>query len=344
MEPGEDRRRSWRMICDSVAVIVPRKNDYKRIRALRFTDPGFDRAVWRTMCEASWPGLMVSSAQGGSGLGMQEMCALAGELGAGLVPEPLIPVAMAAQMLPREHLASVLSGERIVIPAWQEQANSIAFTGETRLDFGRLFGRKLFVPAAPGADAFLVSLPGGLALVERDAPGVRVDAQKTPDGGYLAVVAFDDAPAQALPGDGTAALDQAIMAHSAYLLGLTERAFAMTLDHLKEIDALQSSEDRVSDMQVQISLTRAVVDQAAYQMDNAPSERHRQAYVSRAKLRAADAAMMVTRAAVQLHGGIAYTDAADIGLFLRKAMVLCPLYGSQMAHRARFRTAAPETE
>jgi alkylation response protein AidB-like acyl-CoA dehydrogenase len=52
--------------------------------------------------------------------------------------------------------------------------------------------------------------------------------------------------------------------------------------------------------------------------------------------------MMVTRACIQLHGGIGYTDAADIGLFLRKAMVLAPLYGAPHIHRQRFRTVAPE--
>lgn len=52
--------------------------------------------------------------------------------------------------------------------------------------------------------------------------------------------------------------------------------------------------------------------------------------------------MMVTRTCIRLHGGIGHTDAADIGLFRRKAMVLAPLYGAQAEHRARFRTAAPE--
>ena len=63
--------------------------------------------------------------------------------------------------------------------------------------------------------------------------------------------------------------------------------------------------------------------------------------MSRAKVRASDAAMVVTRACIQLHGGIGYTDAYDIGLFLRKAMVLAPLYGPPSVHRARFRVVAP---
>jgi alkylation response protein AidB-like acyl-CoA dehydrogenase len=70
----------------------------------------------------------------------------------------------------------------------------------------------------------------------------------------------------------------------------------------------------------------------------------RQAAVSRAKARASDAASFVTRQAIQLHGGIGYTDAADPGLFLRKMMVLAPAYGSAALHRARYRMVAPETE
>ena len=56
---------------------------------------------------------------------MRAFAALAEELGAGLVPEPLIPAAMAARMLGGARLAALLAGESIVIPAWQERANSL---------------------------------------------------------------------------------------------------------------------------------------------------------------------------------------------------------------------------
>ncbi len=46
--------------------------------------------------------------------------------------------------------------------------------------------------------------------------------------------------------------------------------------------------------------------------------------------------MLVTREAIQLHGGIGYTDEYDVGLYLRKAMVLASLYGSAALHRARY--------
>jgi alkylation response protein AidB-like acyl-CoA dehydrogenase len=338
------------MLKDSAAGIAPRKGDLKRIRALRFTEPGFDRATWRKMCDMGWLGLRVPEDAGGSGLGMREFCGLAEELGAGLAPEPLIPAAMAAALLPADHLPDLLSGDRIVLAAWQEQPNSLALTGATEMRDGRLNGGKIFVPMAAGADAFLVTVPGGVALVDRDAPGVHVEIHKTQDGGNYGTLIFDNAPAQHIEGDATDALEQTIMASAAYLFGLMDRAFAITLDYMKtreqfghKIGSFQALQHRAADMQIQLSLTRAVVKSAAVAMDRERDQRARQAVVSRAKIRASDAAMTVTRTCIQLHGGVGYTDAYDIGLFLRKAMVLAPLYGSPSAHRARFRRVAPET-
>ncbi len=98
MEALEDRAERIRMIRDSAGAIVP-AGDLKRVRALRYAEPGFDRAVWREMCALGWLGLRVAEAAGGSGLGMREYCALAEECGAGLVPEPLIACSMAARVL-----------------------------------------------------------------------------------------------------------------------------------------------------------------------------------------------------------------------------------------------------
>jgi len=337
------------MLKDSAAAIAPRKGDLGRIRALRFTEPGFDRGTWRQMCEMGWLGLGIPEDDGGSGLGAREFCGLAEELGAALVPEPLIAAAMAARLLPADHLPEVLAGERIVLAAWQEAPGSLAPTGQTTLRDGRLTGRKLFIPMAAGADAFVVTLPGGLALVERDARGVSLETQPTQDGCNVGTLVLDGAPAEAIDGDATEALEHAVMATAAYLSGLMDRAFAITLDYLKtreqfgrKIGAFQALQHRSVDQQIQVSLTRASVAAAAASLDGTAPLAHRQAAVSRAKVRASEAAMTVTRACIQLHGGIGYTDACDIGLFLRKAMVLAPLHGTPAAHRRRFRALAPE--
>jgi alkylation response protein AidB-like acyl-CoA dehydrogenase len=347
MNSAEDRSESLRMIRDSAAGLAPRTGDLRRIRALRFTEPGFDRDVWRQMCEMGWPGLLVSEDHGGSGLGVQEFCVLTEELGASLMPEPLIPAAFAAMLSPGDHLGRVLSGERIVLPAWQEKPHSIELPGDCVLIGDRVNGRKMFVSMAAGADAFLVTVRDGLALVERNAPGVHIVSTQAQDGGNFATVTFEDAPAEAIAGDASEALEVAALATGAYLLGAMDRVFGLTLEYLKtreqfgrKIGSFQALQHRSADLKIQLELTRAVVAAAAHTMDGSTDARERRAAVSRAKARASEAASVVTRGCIQLHGGIGYTDAADPGLFLRKMMVLAPMFGSAALHRARYQATA----
>jgi alkylation response protein AidB-like acyl-CoA dehydrogenase len=342
----QDRSDLIAMIHDSVEAFVPTGADLKRIRPLRYAAPGFDRSTWREICGLGWVGLRVPEAEGGSGLGLREFCVVAEGLGVGLVPEPLIPCGMTAELLGGDTLADVLSGERIIVPAWQERPHSLDVGASTQIHGGRVTGRKVFVPMAGGADAFLVATADALALVERDAPGVTLMLDTTQDGGQFGTLALSDAPAQPVVASAeavAAALDHATLATAAYLLGVTERAFAITLDYLKVrkqfgrlIGSFQALQHRAVDLRIQISLLRASVESAAATLDAAPSPALRQAVVSRAKARAAEVSMMVNRQAIQLHGAIAYTDEYDVGLYLRKAMTLANLYGSADVHRARY--------
>jgi alkylation response protein AidB-like acyl-CoA dehydrogenase len=351
MQAGEDRQQGLRMIRDSAAAIAPRSGDLKRIRALRFQDPGFERQTWREMCDLGWLGLLVPEECRGSGLGMGEFCALVEELGAGLVPEPLIPGVMAARLLSGQHLDRLLSGQSVVIPAWQERPNTLVVGNDTVLRDGRLYGRKVFVPMPAGADAFLVAHRGGLALFDRNAAGVSVHIERTQDGGNVGTLTLNAAPAESLVGEPGDALEEATLATAAYMLGVMEGAFRITLGYMKTrqqfgrpIGSFQVLQHRAADLKIQLSLTRASVESAAATLDESASEPVRRAAVSRAKARASEAGLLVTRQCIQLHGGIGYTDEYDIGLYLRKAMVLCNQYGSAALHRARYADIAPERE
>jgi alkylation response protein AidB-like acyl-CoA dehydrogenase len=326
-----------------------RNADLKRVRDLRFADPGFDRAFWRERCGMDWLGMLIGKEAGGSAAGGKAFCRIAEELGAGLAPEPLVAAAMAAMLLPADRLADVLSGERIVLPAWQEEPHSLALTGSLTYRDGRIDGRKLHVPMAAGADAFLVSVPGGLALVERDAPGLQIAIQSTPDGGHSGTLVFDRTPAESIPGDAADALDYVIIAHSSYLLGLIERTFSITQDTItaREASARQSGfgppqEARVEGLHRQVTLTRTTVRNAAAAMAKETRLAGRRSIASRAKLRATDAALQVTRACTALHIGSGHRNTADIELFQCKAITLAPLYGSAAAHRARCEALARE--
>src|SRR6185312_4253499 len=108
----------------------------------------------------------VPKTAGGSGRGAHRFCRVAEQLGTELAPEPLITAAMAAQLLPQEQLAPVLAGKRIILPAWQEDPSSLDPIGNTTFHNSKVSGRKLHIPMAAGADAFLVTVADGLALVE----------------------------------------------------------------------------------------------------------------------------------------------------------------------------------
>lgn len=343
MSIAEDRAESVRMIRDSAAAVATA--DLARIRALRFSDPGFDRVTWGEICALGWTGLRVDEGRGGAGLGMTEFCALAQELGAALVPEPLIEAALAADLLgAHPALADLLSGTLLVLPAWQERANTLDAGEGTQFATGRVTGRKMFIPAAGGADAFVVVGRDDAGLLAADAPGVSLSIERTQDGGSFGTLVLDNAPYEAVAApDLAAALDAAALATAAYLLGVMERGFAITLDYLRTrqqfgrpIGSFQALQHRAADLKIQLELTRAAIDAATAVLDGDASPRQRKAAVARAKTRAAEAAMLVTRQAVQLHGGIGYTDEADIGLYLRKAMVLANLYGAPALHRRRF--------
>jgi alkylation response protein AidB-like acyl-CoA dehydrogenase len=349
---GEDRAESIRMIRDSAAAVAPPGGDMKRVRDQRFQTPGFDPAILRQMGEMGWIGLRLPEAAGGAGLGLGEACALAEELGGALAPEPLIPSMLTASLLATVGagpLERVLAGEALVLTAWQERPDTLEVPGSPD-------AARRFLPMAAGAAAFLlpVRASGRIALYEQ-AGTEGLTTEQTQDGGHVgtleprlsAATRIADDIGEAL----TPALDEAALLTSAYLLGGMDRAFAMTLDYLRTrqqfgriIGTFQALQHKAADVRMQIALTRASIEAAAATLDAGATGDARRAAVSRAKARAAAASMLVTRQCIQLHGGIGYTDQYDVGLYLRKAMVMANQYGSATLHRRRFMATSSEIE
>ena len=342
---GEDQAESIAMLRDSARGLLGAGP--ARARKLRFTEPGFEPAVLRPMGEAGWIGLAVPEENGGTGLGMGEMVALAEEMGRALAPEPLTACQLSAHLLTgHDLLGSALTGEAVVLTAWQDRANTLAPAAGAE-------GPRSFVPMAAGATHFLWPVGEALHIVPREAAEVTTEA--TQDGGHLGAVR----PRELGPAIGAAggqmrlreALDRAALATAAELLGGMEAALAMTLDYLrtrqqfgKIIGTFQALQHKAADARMQLSLCRAAVEQAAAALDAGATGDAASAIVSRAKARASEAAMAVQQACVQLHGGIGYTDDYDVGLYLRRAMVLAPLFGGAALHRRRFMELSPEME
>ncbi|MEQ9507903.1 MAG: acyl-CoA dehydrogenase family protein [Alloalcanivorax xenomutans] len=347
-EDLEAREEQVRMIRDSAVTLVSRHGALERARETRYSDLGLDPAIWREFCEMGWTGLRVPEEKGGAGLGMLEYVALLEELGKGLVPEPLIEGALTAALLPQAAATAHIQGEQLILPAGIGGVDQPPVCRDNALD-----GEVRRVSLASAADAFLVACDQGLALVDKDAAGLTLERQLQQDGSHVATVKFNNTPVRELVSsvDVDAALEVATLGCAAYLLGVMQAAFDETLSYLKirrqfgkEIGSFQALQHRAVDLKIQIELTRAMVTSAARAIDQEfPIERILRA-VSTARVKASTAAMVVTREAVQFHGGIGYTDEADIGLFPRKVLVLLNRFGGVDGHKRRFMSLIDEED
>jgi len=332
-----EREENSRMISESAAAALA--DGVARARGLRFSSPGFDRAQWSEFAELGWLSLRLPEDRGGLGMGVSEYCALAQQLGRALVPEPLIGAIGALGMLPDAVLTEVVEGRRIVLPALSCSADS-----PTELRAGKLYGTAVHVPMAAGADAFLVRLDAGdYALIDASTDGLTMDCANTHDGGHLGTLHFDGAAAEQVSNDNPDTWEDATLATAAYLQGVAEASYELTLDFLKTrqqfgkpIGSYQALQHRMVDLYLELSLLRVSIAGATAAIDDGATGAARRAEVSRARARASRAADVICRQAVQLHGGIGYTDEADIGLFLRKNMTLQASFGGQSMHRRRF--------
>lgn len=329
-----------RMIVESARAIVPADGALDRVRKARFDGPGYDRAV---MAEAGELGLFlmrVGEEAGGLGLGMRETCELARVLGRGLLPEPVLPAIMAGALLQEHMPEAAMTGDQVITWAWQDAPGALTWQGA---------GRKLAVQGAAGADLFAVVSGDGLALLPRDA--VTLNAAETLDGGQLCSISYAAPDAQHPCPAAQSVLEDATLAHSAYLLGLSERALEITLDYLRvrkqfdrPIGSFQSLQHRATEINVSLELSRAAIFATARRFDTGADALTRARGAARVKLRAAELAMHVSREAIQMHGAMGITDEADIGLFVRKAMAEANLFGAPRVLRARLAELLDEGE
>jgi 3-oxochol-4-en-24-oyl-CoA dehydrogenase len=331
----------------------------KVARRFRAQDPPFAPARLRQAGELGWLGILVPSTANGLGLGLTELALMLEQAGRGLVCEPLGLAAISAAALAQGHmphpmLERAMTGAALVVPALQESIHGEDPLAPRTQAAGqgaalRLTGRKMFV-CADGADGFLVSANGRdgpvLSYVAREARGLTLSATPTVEGRRLATLELADAPADLVPARQSSrnAVDAlhslALIALSAELLGVMEKAHEITLDYLrirkqfgKLIGSFQALAHQAANIHIRIEATRSLLFQIAANND---AHRIDPAMAVAVKAKASEDGLAVTQAAIQLHGAIGFTDEHDIGLYLKRAMLLSSLFGNAAAQRRRY--------
>ncbi len=363
-----------RMVRDAASSYCSRDPELRRVRALRGMTPSHDQQAWKELSAMGWLGARLPESLGGMALTNAQWALLLEQFGRSLAPEPLTATAVLAAgvllggdnaALKDRWLPRLAAGEWLPAVAWQERAGpqserragASATRATDRAGGWTLNGGKCVVAAGECADAFIVSAQSsgglGLYLVQRDAPGLTVKTRTRVDGGTWGdlvlkdvAVGFDDLVASPAVATDTLerVLDEGRFALSAELLGLMARALELSVDYIrtreqfgKKIGSFQALQHRAVDLFVLVELSRAVLRQTAQRLDEPDIDAVvRARAVSQAKARCADAALKVVKGCIQLHGGIGYTDECNIGLFLKRAMVLSAWLGDSAMHRRRY--------
>ena len=288
----------------------------------------YDDDLWKQICELGWPGIAIPEDRGGQGLGMVELAILCEELGYACAPTPFLSNAIGGLLLSgagsdeqRERwLGGIASGEA---------RGAVATTPRD--------DPQLVIDAEGAALLVLDSGDDGARLVEPgDAtiePVELIDATRR----YSHVSADGGEP---LPGDVTGAVDRALVAIAAELVGVAQRAQEMAVAYAKEreqfgrpIGSYQAVSHQCARMLYDTEEARSLTYYAAWVADAEPETLALAA--SMAKARASDAAWSVSAAALQVHGGIGFTWEHDLQFWLKRAKADGELFGPARMHRER---------
>jgi alkylation response protein AidB-like acyl-CoA dehydrogenase len=208
-----DLTEEQRILVDTVGAFAKKQSPVTRLRALRADPVGWTRDVWKQMGELGLLGVSLPESAGGAGGSFVDAALILEQLGATLVPEPLLPSLVAAAPIARlgsdaqkeRWLAPFAAGDASLALAWAEvQGRSDVADVETRAephgDGFRITGEKRFVLNGHAADFIVVSArtSGGardgegvsLFVVDRDTPGVSIRAVKTMDGHHAGMLLF----------------------------------------------------------------------------------------------------------------------------------------------------------
>jgi len=363
------------MLKDNARQFVREHAPVSHLRKLRDTKDatGFSTDVYRKMVELGWSGIVVPEQYGGMGLGYTELGVVLEECGRTLVPHPLMSSVLLAggcvleagtEEQKKAVLPAIAEGTGMAALAFEEAKRfnpyQVATKAEKRGSGYVLSGRKTFVLDAHVADKLVVSArtsgaPGDRAgitlfLIEAEQSGVKIERTSMVDSRNAGRVQLEgvEVPATSVLGavDKGAdvldpVLDRATICHAAEMLGLVSQAYETTLEYLKtrvQFDALigtfQALQHRAVDMFCELELCKSVVIDALTAIDEKRGDVAVMASVTKARL--TDASRLITREAVQLHGGIGMTDEHDIGFYLKRGAASELLLGDSAYHRDRF--------
>jgi alkylation response protein AidB-like acyl-CoA dehydrogenase len=337
----------------------------RRLRELHAAGTSFEADWWRRAAELGWTSLLVPEELGGgsvSGDGVADLALVAELAGKTVAPGPLHPVSTVLAGLveaPENHeetIESLVAGELVASWAVYEPGKSWspldAAVTATRTDAGyRIDGVKDRVEAGAESAILLVvaQCEGAVRqfLVPADAPGVRVESQRSIDlVKSYARVHFDgvEVDASTVVGSAEQAADLivrqgqvAMVLQCAEVVGILETVLAFTIQwgfdrHSfgRPLGSYQALKHKYADLKIWFEACRATTNAAVAEV--ASRSPGADMAISVAKSYVGEHAPGMLQDCVQLHGGIGVTWEHDLHLFLRRVTLYRSMFGTPEEH------------
>jgi alkylation response protein AidB-like acyl-CoA dehydrogenase len=339
------------------------------VREMEEDEKGYSPELWGKMAQQGWMGLIIPEEYGGTGMNLCELVVLLEEFGRALVPGPFISTVVLAGVPTMEAgtseqkkwlLPKIASGELIMTMALTEPSAKWTADGvslEAKKDGGDyvLNGTKLFVPDAHVSDRMIVvARTGGkgedgitLLFVDSKSPGIKFETLKTIAADKQCEVTFENVkvPASNLLGEegkGWPIVEKtskvATVAACAYLVGLSQMDFDVTLNYAKErvqfgrpIGSFQAIQHKLADAVIDVDGSRFITYKAAWSLQE--GEPDADMMISMAKAWTSDASRRVVAHGQQIHGGIGFTKEYKIQLYFRRQKWMELMWGDADYHR-----------
>lgn len=271
----------------------------------------FSLERWATLAGLGLNGIMVPEGEGGLGLGAVDFVLIAEECGYACLPEPLVETAAIAVPL-----LQAIGGQekRLARIAIGSLAVSVATHG--------------FLASAP-IDMLALTFDGGAIYLAENPTGLSETTSIDPLRALVIAAPLGDAVLSGA--DAVAAwqetVNRANLFGAAQLVGLARRMVDMAVDYAKErqqfgkpIGSFQAIKHHLATVMVQLEFVKPLIARAACSLE--ADHKHAGLHVSHAKLKAADAAMLASETAHQVHGAMGYTYEVDLHLWMKRALAL----------------------
>lgn len=335
----------------------------EKLRSGMATDRGYDEAIWNQMAEMGLLGIAIAEDFGGIGGGAIDVALVMEEVGKKLVPVPFIATCVvAAELIARfapdavkqDLLEKIATGETVIsvggsgdFVAFADNGHSLS--ARSAGDGWTMSGEVSFVAHAGHADYHLLGLQengGQSAFLVKASDTVSTERLTTNDPAQrLFKLNLTNAEAIKLEAMDGASLNQAHMhgvaAAAAEQAGATRAIFNITMEYLRTryqfgraIGSFQAMKHMAADLLVEVESATSAALNAAKALDaGAPNAAK---FVSLAAFTCKDAFREASAQAIQMHGGIAYTEEHVAHLYWRRARAGLPVFGSSDEHREQY--------